>query len=76
MIRLELANCEATILREVADRKMRRKDVATTYALAIMSSERDRVDWTKVNTAIRGRWSKSALTYIKRLAWKIVEGER
>jgi len=32
---IELAQCEQTILREIADPRMKRRDVARTYALAI-----------------------------------------
>lgn len=66
---MELAACEATLLREIADPAMKRLDVAKTYALALRSSERDRVDWRKVNEAICKRWSMSALTWIKEKAW-------
>ena len=66
---MELAGCEAMLLREIADKRMKRNDVAQTYALALRSSERDRIDWRKVNEAIIARWSFSALTWIKERAW-------
>lgn len=69
MITIELASCESTLLREIADKKMKRKDIAQTYALALKSSESNSVDWAKVNKAIMDRWSKSALTWIKERAW-------
>jgi threonine synthase len=65
-MRIELAACEQTILAEIADKRMKRKDVAQTYALAIRSSER--IDWAKVNYAIMQRWSLSALKWIKEQA--------
>jgi hypothetical protein len=65
----ELADCEAHLLREIADPAMKRKDVAQSYALAMKSSERDSVDWGKVNRAIIARWSQSALNWIKEQAW-------
>jgi hypothetical protein len=73
-MRIELAACEATILGEIADPKFKRAQVATTYALCLRSSERDRIDWGKVNRAILDRWSPAALKWIKERAWKIAEG--
>lgn len=68
----ELANCTEFILSEIADAKITQKDVAMSYALAILSSEK--TDWAKVNQAIRERWSgDSGLNRIKKAAWKIVE---
>ena len=67
--KLELANCEATLLQEIAITELKRKDIAKTYALAMRSSECDSIDWAKVNQAIVKRWSIYALDYIKRLAW-------
>jgi hypothetical protein len=61
----ELAACEATLLREIAAPECKRLSVAKTYALALRSSERDRVNWGKVNRAIIDRWSVSALDWIK-----------
>lgn len=61
----ELVACEQVLLREVADKRMKRNDVAATYALALLSSERESVDWPKVNGAIIERWSCNALKYIK-----------
>jgi hypothetical protein len=59
-------------MEEIANPRMKRNNVATTYALAIQSSQE--TDWPRVNQAIIRRWSQSALTYIKERAWKIVEG--
>lgn len=64
----ELAGCEATLLREIAEPSARRRDVAQTYALALRSGEAPRVDWAAVNRAIVARWSRSALEWIKRQA--------
>lgn len=72
-MRFELANCEATILAEISSKVFTREDVAQTYALTLVSSERDKVDWKKVNTAIMARWSVSALKWIKERAWKIAQ---
>jgi hypothetical protein len=65
----ELACCERMLLQEIADKRMKRKDVAKTYAMSLRSSERDTIDWKKVNEAIIERWSMSALTFIKEQAW-------
>lgn len=66
----ELANCEDNLLREIADPKMRRLDIARTYWMALRSSESGSIDWKKVNKAIMDRWSFSALTRIKTAAHK------
>ena len=65
-------NCEAVLLFEIADPTRHRVDVADEYAFALRS--REPVNWSEVNSAIVERWSKSALIWIKREAWKIVEG--
>ena len=75
-IRMELTNCEATLLRDIAEPTATRRYVAETYALAIRSSYHPTVDWGKVNRAIIERWSLSALNWIKREAWKRVEHAR
>lgn len=67
--RIELACCESTLLSEIADKRFKQKSIAKTYALALRSSERDSVDWLKVNAAIIERWSVSGLDRIKRMAW-------
>ena len=66
-MRIELADPEGQLLEEIADPKMKRRDVAMTYRLALRS--RDRVDWGKVNRAIIERWSASGLGWIKEFAW-------
>jgi hypothetical protein len=68
-MKIELGCCEATLLREIADRHFKRNDVAKTYRLALASSERDQIDWRKVNQAIIKRWSPHALAWIKSRAW-------
>lgn len=65
-----LLDPEAVLLREIADPKMHREDVALSYALAL--STPDQVDWPKVNHATIDRWSMSALKWIKTFAWKAV----
>lgn len=46
-LRMELADCEATLLREIAEPSCKRKNVAKTYALAMRSSEP--INWGNVN---------------------------
>ena len=64
---LELVCCTSTLLREIADKSCKQKDIAQTYALAIKSSEA--TDWRKVNEVIVERWSFAGLNRIKQLAW-------
>jgi hypothetical protein len=64
---VELTNCTETLLREIADKRFKRRNVAKTYALALRSSEE--TDWGTVNRAIIDRWSFSALEWIKWQAW-------
>lgn len=66
---LELAACEATLLRDIGSKEAKRRDVARTYALALRSSESASVDWGKVNRAIVARWSVAGLNWIKKQAW-------
>jgi len=73
---VELMNCEKTLLDEIDCRATTRDDVALTYAMTLCSSERDQVDWKKVNRAIASRWSFYAVDYIKRRAHKLVEEKR
>lgn len=71
-MRVDMVNPQAVLLGEIADPRMKRNDVAATYAFAIR--QRDEVDFAVVNRAIVDRWSLSALTYIKERAWRLVEG--
>ena len=68
---IQLTDCTATLLREVAMPEVTRDLLAMTYALAIRSWEP--TDWPRVNRAIIERWSESGLRYIKRKSWKGVE---
>ncbi len=65
-MRVELTDTTNTLIREIADPAMKRRDVAQTYALAMRSSWP--TDWRAVNEAIIARWSKSALVWIKERA--------
>lgn len=76
---VEMVDVQGQIMREIADPKMKRKDVALTYAFAIRQHGRtstDAFDFAAVNRAIMKRWSLSALTWIKEEAWAYVEGRR
>ena len=70
-MKTELMFCEDVILQEIADKKFDRDNVAITYAFCIDSSEKS--DFSKINRAIVDRWSRSALQYIKKEAWKLKE---
>lgn len=72
-VRIELADPQGQLLEEIGNPAMKRDDVALTYALALKSA--DRVDWAVVNDRIIGRWSISALRYIKDRAWKLAEAK-
>lgn len=71
MSEVVLADPERVLLEEIADPRMKRADVAASYALALKTP--DEVDWKKVNAAIIERWSLSALKWIKTRAWKTAE---
>lgn len=66
----EMCLTSQTLLREIEDRRLKRKDIGMTYALAMRSSEP--TDWAAVNAAIIARWSMAGLIYIKEFAhrWK------
>ncbi len=72
-VKIELMDCENHILEEIADKDFKRNDVAVTYAFCITSSEKP--NFGRINRAIRQRWSRGGLDYIKRRAWKWVEGK-
>jgi len=66
---IELTDCTNVLLAEIADDEMKRRDVALTYAMALVA--RETVGWHAVNKAIIERWSKSGLMWIKKQAWRI-----
>jgi hypothetical protein len=75
MAHIELVNPVGTILEEIADPRMKRDDIAATYAFLIVQKAHLRPnDFRRINHAIIDRWSLNALTYIKDRAWKLVEG--
>jgi len=67
---MEMVCCEATILNEISHKEFKRKDIATTYFICMMSKEN--IDWEKVNKAIIERWSFGGLEYIKKEAYKYI----
>jgi len=80
-VSVEMVDVEERILREIADPRMKRRDVALTYAFGVRQTgavygTTEQIDWPKVNRAIIDRWSLSALKWIKEEAWAYVEGRR
>jgi hypothetical protein len=73
-MRVTRVDPEGCMLREIADTRMKRDDVALTYAFGLRDTP-DEIDWSKVNHAIIDRWSMAALKYIKERAWKLVEAQ-
>jgi len=73
-MRINLVCCTQTLLTEIADVRLKRKDVAATYAMAIKSAAQgsDKPDWRAINEAILARWSHSGLEFIKKLALEMV----
>lgn len=66
---VELLDVESVIENEIAQ-GCTQKTVALTYAWGLRKS--DRVDWARVNNAIRAKWPKG-LSRVKELAWKIFQ---
>ena len=66
--KIEMLDCQDTILNEIQHNECKRKDIALTYYLCMKSSEN--IDWGVINRAIIRRWSFSGLGYIKELAHK------
>ena len=68
-------NLTEQLLAAIADPKKQRADVAALYARAIQGKlhRQGESDWGQVNDAIINRWSKAALVWVKREAWKQVE---
>lgn len=75
-MRVDLVDPQGTILREIADPRMTRDDIALTYAFAIRQHGRtstNEFDYARVNQAIIDRWSLAALKYIKEKAWRLLK---
>ncbi len=75
--RVTMQDAQESLEREIANPRMKRTDIALTYAFGIRDCAAE-VDWATVNQQIIDRWSVSGLQYIKRQAWKqlleLVEG--
>lgn len=73
-VQISLVCCTQTLVNEVAMKQMKQRDIASTYAMALVSESRgaDRPDWETINTAILARWSMSGLERIKKRAWDIL----
>lgn len=71
-MKVELMSCEEGIIEEIESGDFTRDEITLTYAFYISSNQKP--DFGKINRAIVTRWSVSALNYIKKKAWKIVEG--
>jgi hypothetical protein len=69
LLKFSLADCERTIMEELAAPEATPKGVAQTYALSLKSKERPTVNWAKVNGTIMTRWSLTVLHRIKHCAW-------
>jgi hypothetical protein len=65
----ELTNRERVLLEATNNPKMKRRDVAQTYAYVLGFSSRDRVNWPRVRAAIVDRWGLSTFKWIKHQAW-------
>lgn len=72
-MRIELLYPEDVIMQEIEGGEVTRDDVAETYAYIWVNDVK--ADWGKINRVIVQRWSRNALKYIKKKAWKmVVEG--
>jgi hypothetical protein len=68
MLDFQMIDVEHQLLSEIADKRMKRIDVALTYVFGL--KQPGDVNWSKVNHAIIDRWSVSGLQWIKAEAWK------
>ena len=67
-MKIEIVQGKETILREIADKSLKQRDVAQTYRLIMESSECATTDWKAINIAIIERWSVAGLKAIKAAA--------
>lgn len=76
MVYVEMIDVPGKILEEIADKRMKRNDVALTYAFGLRTlGSSETINWGPINQAIIERWSMAALRYIKERAWKIAAGK-
>lgn len=74
-MQVDLVDPKGTLLREIADKRMKRDDVALSYAFALRQpQDMTQEDFAEVNHAIMDRWSIAALRYIKDKAWRLARG--
>jgi hypothetical protein len=71
---MRLTNCESALLHDAECPETSRRDIASTYGLAILSGEA--IDWRRVNAAISERWGVRGLASIKAEAWRKVESAK
>lgn len=68
----EIEDITKFILSEIENKKLKQKDIAKTYAIAIEYDNKiiQPVYWKKINEAIIKRWSRAGLKKVKEMAWK------
>ncbi len=69
-MRIEIQDVQEHILKEIADKRLDRATIATTYYFCILSSEKP--DFAVINAAIIARFGASGLQWIKERAWEDV----
>lgn len=74
-LRMCLSDPTGQIESECANRALKQRDVALTYALAMRDQDLVPVDWKRANAAIAARWPKG-LVRVKQLAWKRLGGAK
>lgn len=74
-VRVEMRDCQATILTEIASPEVKQMSIAKTYWFCLRTSEK--LDFGVINKAIIARWSIGGLNRIKKLAHsgKCFEGQ-
>lgn len=71
MSTLLLTNCKFVLLNELSIPEIKPKNIAKTYALAILSNEV--VDFEIIDKAIVKRWDKKTLNRIKDISEKHID---
>jgi hypothetical protein len=76
-VRINLICCTQVLSDLAADKRVTRKNIAVTYAMAIKSAaeKADDPDWKAINGAILARWKMSGLEWIKKRAFDILSGK-
>lgn len=61
--------CPESVIENEIEQGLTQKQIAQTYALALLKPDCDKtVDWKRINAAIVKRWPKG-LERVKKLAW-------